>query len=32
LYQAFKCKNQGKNVSIELVKDGKPNAYLYGDD
>jgi hypothetical protein len=30
LYQAFKCKNQGENITIELVQDGKPNAYLYG--
>jgi hypothetical protein len=30
LYQAFKCKNQGKDITIELIQDGQPNAYLYG--
>jgi hypothetical protein len=30
LYQAFKCKKEGKNITIELVQDGQPNAYLYG--
>jgi hypothetical protein len=30
LYQAFKCKNEGKDITIELIQDGQPNAYLYG--
>jgi hypothetical protein len=30
LYYAYKCKMNGLDVSIELVQDDQPNAYLYG--
>jgi hypothetical protein len=30
LYHAFKCKQSGMNVTIELIQDDKPNAYIYG--
>jgi hypothetical protein len=29
LYQAYKCGNNGMKVKIELIQDGKPNAYVY---
>lgn len=30
LYDAFKYKRDGLEINMELIKDGKPNAYLYG--
>lgn len=30
LYDAFKYKREGLDVNLELIKDGLPNAYLYG--
>eukprot|EP01040_Poterioochromonas_malhamensis_P006084 gene6084-6550_t len=30
LYDAFKYQRNGLNIKLELIKDGKPNAYLYG--
>jgi hypothetical protein len=30
LYHAFQCQKNGMKINIELVQDGKPNAYIYG--
>lgn len=30
IYYAFKCQRNGLNIKIELIQDGKPNAYIYG--
>jgi hypothetical protein len=30
LYDAFKYQRQGLKIKLELIQDGKPNAYLYG--
>lgn len=30
LYDAFKYQRKGLDVKLELIQDGKPNAYLYG--